>query len=105
MKPSGVTSTDTFSSNARPLVHSRKVRCRAAQLAARLRRLAARRVAAPVGEREALVEDLLERAAVVGLAHRVLVGHLLGPDHVAAAQRAGSICISRAAASISRSIR
>ena len=88
MKPSGVTSIETFSSKASaagPLEEGGDAA--AAQLAARLRLLAARGEAVPVGERQALVEDLLERAAVVGLAHRVRVGHLLGPDHVAPAQR------------------
>ena len=61
----------------------------AAQQAARLRLRAARGEAVPVGEGEALVEDLLERAAVVGLAELVLVRHLLGPDHVAATQLGG----------------
>ena len=87
MKPSGVTSIETVSSKARPLVHSRKVAMpRPRSLPRLLRLLAARGEAVPVGERQALVHDLLERAAVVGLAHRVRVGHLLGPDQVAPAQ-------------------
>ena len=57
-----------------------------AQPPARLRRRAARREAAPVGQRQALVEHLREGAVVVDLAHRVLVRELLAPDHVAAAQ-------------------
>src|SRR5690606_32269658 len=44
--------------------------------------------AVPVGERHALVEDGLEAAAVVHLPHGVGIGHLLGPDHVAAADLA-----------------
>jgi hypothetical protein len=58
----------------------------AAQAALRLRRHAARLEALPVGQRQALVEHLLELADVVGLPHRILVGHLRGADHVAAAQ-------------------
>src|SRR5690606_34807044 len=46
----------------------------------------ARGEAVPVGQRQRLVHDRLEAAAVVGLAHRVAVGHLLGADHVAPAQ-------------------
>jgi hypothetical protein len=41
----------------------------------------------PVGQDQALVHDLLELAGVIGLAHRVLVGHLFRLDEVAAAQR------------------
>ena len=58
----------------------------AAQLAARLGLRTPRLEALPVGQRQALVQDLLESAAVVDLRHRVLVRKLLGPDHVAAAQ-------------------
>ena len=59
----------------------------AAQLALRFRRVAPGGEAVPVGQRQALVEDLREAAAVVDLCHRVGVGHLLGPDHVAPPQR------------------
>ena len=60
----------------------------AAQLAARLR-LRAARASKPLQSACArrLVHHLLELADVVGLAHRVLVRHLLGPDEVAPAQR------------------
>src|SRR5438876_147019 len=39
-----------------------------------------------VGKRERLVHDQLELPAVIGLFHRIGVRHLLGLDHVAAAQ-------------------
>ena len=87
MKPSAATVTVTRSSNdvaAGPFEEGRDAA--AAQPAARLRLRAPRVEAVPVGEREPLVQDRLELAAVVGLRHRVLVGHLLGPDHVAPAQ-------------------
>ena len=88
MKPSGVTSTrDLLLEDIAAGPFEEGGDAAAAQLAARASTLAApRREAVPVGERQALVEDLLELAAVVGLRHRVRVRHLLGPDHVAAAQ-------------------
>ena len=58
----------------------------AAQLAARLRFRAAGVEAVVVGQGLALRQQAGELAAVIGLAHRVAVGHLIGPDHVAAAQ-------------------
>jgi hypothetical protein len=58
----------------------------AAQPALLLALGAARLEAVPVGLRQRLVHHVLEAADVVGLAHRVLVGHLLGPDEVAPAQ-------------------
>src|SRR5664280_2184648 len=58
----------------------------ATQQAARFALAPPRRKAVPVGERQALVENFLEAAAVVGLGQRVLVRHLRRRDHVAAAQ-------------------
>ena len=72
MKPSGVTVTVTRSSNALPLVHSRKVAMPRPRSRPRaLRCVAARVEAVPVGQREALVQDLLElrrcrRSAPIG---------------------------------------
>ena len=86
MNPSAVTLMVTRSSKALPPVHSRKVamplprsRPRAFGLGATLLK------SRPVGELQSLIEDLLEAARIVGLRHGVLVGHLLGPDHVDAA--------------------
>ena len=37
----------------------------------------------PIGGDQCLVHDFLKTAAIIALAHGVLVGHLLWPDHVA----------------------
>ena len=88
MKPSGVTSIETFSSKAMPLVHSRKVAMPRPRSLPRFFD-ASRRAAKPFQSASARPWSMIfsKRAAVVGLAHRVLVGHLLGADQVAPAQR------------------
>ena len=85
--PSSPTVTVTVSVNTSAPVHSRNVlmprprsRPRAAEAACR----AAKPLQSACASAE--VEDALELARVVGLAHRIAVGHLRGPDQVAAAK-------------------
>jgi hypothetical protein len=56
------------------------------KLARRARDRAPGLEALPVGQRQALVEDLLERSAVVCLTEGIAIRHLLGPDHVSPLQ-------------------
>ncbi len=58
----------------------------ATQPAARLRLALARVEAGPVSGFQCAIEQVREVAAVVGFAHRVAIGHLLGPHQVAPAQ-------------------
>jgi hypothetical protein len=102
--PSAFTSTVTRSSSTLPPVHSRKVampRPRSLPAACSAR---ARLEAAPVGERQPLVHDLLELAHVVHLPHRVLVRHLLGRMKLRRRSSMRSMPVWRAASSISRSM-